>query len=193
MRWIAHFITLAGLSCISFFGTSCTSMSGQTGPGVVSTQRTASARGPVTSAPAGTDLDRRAKELSNIAETEKTREGCKVTLQNELLFDFDRASLRYEARQTLNELADILVRYPGDQLRIEGFTDYIGPADYNRQLSEERAQAVRSYLASQGIEDERMKAIGMGEVEEQTNSPDRRRKNRRVEIFIRPQPNHRNL
>jgi OOP family OmpA-OmpF porin len=47
-------------------------------------------------------------------------------------------------------------------VEIEGYTDYIGTAEYNQQLSEERAQTVKNYLVSQGIAADRLSTVGYG-------------------------------
>lgn len=136
----------------------------------------------------GAYLDRRAKELSKVVQTEKTENGLLITLRNDLLFDFDKATLRSNAEQTLSDLADILKKYPQDDLRIAGYTDHTGPESYNQKLSEARAESVKDYLAQQGVEQQRLAAVGLGETGQEADTSEGRQKNRKVEIFVDVQP-----
>lgn len=135
----------------------------------------------------GNYLDRRAQELSKVVETKKTERGLMVTLENNVLFDFDKATLREEARKTLDELAVLLVKYPGDRLRIAGFTDSVGSEAYNQRLSKERADSVRDFLSAQGVPAARMNAVGLGETKSSAPQDQPREEDRRVEIYIQPQ------
>jgi outer membrane protein OmpA-like peptidoglycan-associated protein len=135
----------------------------------------------------GAYLDRRQKELQQVVQTEKTNEGLKITLKNDLLFDFNGTSLKGNAQQNLGELASILAKYPKDSLRVAGYTDHIGKEDYNQRLSTQRAEAVRGFLASNGVKNE-MDAVGMGEIAGQGNNPDSVAQNRKVEIYIAVAP-----
>jgi len=70
-----------------------------------------------------------------------------VTLDARTLFEFDESTLRPEAQQTLDELADRINSYPHVvQVQVTGHADRIGPADYNEELSRRRAQTVADYL-----------------------------------------------
>ena len=79
------------------------------------------------------------------------------------LFAFDTATLRPEADRAL---ADLLakVRAHGDtgEVRVDGFTDRLGSATYNRELSQARADAVKNYLVRGGIAASRIRAAGLG-------------------------------
>jgi outer membrane protein OmpA-like peptidoglycan-associated protein len=142
------------------------------------------ATGAAAGAAIGNYLDRRARELDKVVETKKTNDGLMVTLKNDVLFDFDRASLKDQAQVTLKELADILAKYPGDKLRITGFTDNIGTEAYNQDLSEERAAAVRGFLSENGVAADRMNAVGVGETRAKGDTDEARAKDRKVEIYI---------
>ena len=135
----------------------------------------------------GAYLDRRQRELAQVVQTEKTNEGLKITLKNDLLFDFNGTALKGQAGQNLGELAAILAKYPKDSLRVAGYTDHIGKEDYNQRLSTQRAEAVRGFLASNGVKNE-MDAVGMGEVSGQGNDPNAVAQNRKVEIYIAVAP-----
>lgn len=107
-----------------------------------------------------------------------------VTLSSEVNFAFDSSELRPQAEVTLDEVARRLREHTDVRIRIEGHTDSVGSAQYNQGLSERRAESVRDYLASQGVDANRMMAVGYGEQRPvATNETDEGRAlNRRVEI-----------
>jgi OOP family OmpA-OmpF porin len=70
--------------------------------------------------------------------------------------------LSEDSRKLLDEAATILQKYPDVQIVIEGYTDNVGNPDFNRLLSEYRANAVRDYLIERGIESPRLVALGRG-------------------------------
>ncbi len=92
----------------------------------------------------------------------------KITLAAEVLFAFDKDTLRTEGKQALD--TDVVVKmkaHPEVELvLISGHTDRIGSAGYNQSLSERRANNVKQYLISQGIEESRLHAVGKGEAEQ---------------------------
>lgn len=87
------------------------------------------------------------------------------TLETEALFDFDKAVLRPQARESLNELADrIQARSDVANISVTGYTDRLGPAAYNLTLSRERAAAVSDYLHRRtGIASDKFVVRGRGE------------------------------
>jgi OOP family OmpA-OmpF porin len=91
----------------------------------------------------------------------------KITLSAEVLFDFDKASLRGEGKKILDtEIVEKMKAHPEVELvLITGHTDRIGDDKYNQKLSERRANQVKQYLVSQGIEASRLHAVGKGEKE----------------------------
>ncbi len=78
-------------------------------------------------------------------------------------FEFDSARLTAGAESVLTDVAAKLRSNENVRVRIEGHTDSVGPADYNKDLSQRRADSVASFLASQGISADRMTTIGYGE------------------------------
>lgn len=79
-------------------------------------------------------------------------------------FDFGADEIKPEMQTMLNRLTEVVRRqYPGSTITVEGFTDPAGSAAYNKQLSQRRAEAVRAYLASQGVPETQMRAVGYGE------------------------------
>jgi len=91
----------------------------------------------------------------------------KVTLQSEVLFGFDKDTLREEGKNRLNtEVVEKMKAHPEVELvLITGHTDRIGDTNYNQKLSERRAKAVKKYLMSQGIAENRLHTVGKGESE----------------------------
>ena len=92
---------------------------------------------------------------------------AKIALQAEVLFDFDKDILKDTGKKILDvEVVDKMKAHPEVELvLITGHTDRIGDDKYNQRLSERRAAAVKKYIASQGVEDSRLHAIGKGEKE----------------------------
>lgn len=91
----------------------------------------------------------------------------KVTLASEVLFGFDKDILREEGKNRLDaDVVDKMKAHPEVELvLITGHTDRIGDANYNQNLSDRRARAVKNYLIAQGIEENRLHTVGKGESE----------------------------
>jgi OOP family OmpA-OmpF porin len=87
----------------------------------------------------------------------------KITLETDVLFEFDKAELRDEGRRKLDEIAEGLKDARVDEIVAIGHTDRIGPESYNAKLSERRASAVKEYLAQKGVSSERIQTEGRGE------------------------------
>jgi len=115
-----------------------------------------------------------------------------VAMPNTILFDFDSYDLRYEARRDLEQVADILIRYPETTIVVAGHTDSIGKAGYNQRLSEYRAQSVANYLISRGVQGYRISSVGYGETMPIASNATEsgRQRNRRVELDIRVNPQY---
>lgn len=123
--------------------------------------------------------------LSSVAETRKEARGYVVNLPD-ILFDFDKATLKPDAQLAVAKLSGILLMMPDLTLRIEGHTDSIGTKEYNQRLSEQRAGSVYGLLGTLGVTEKRMQTVGFGfDRPVADNSTDEgRAKNRRVEIII---------
>jgi outer membrane protein OmpA-like peptidoglycan-associated protein len=79
-------------------------------------------------------------------------------------FGFNEAAVRQQDMAALERFATVAQKYyPGATITVEGFADPAGSASYNRQLSERRAEAVKSYLVSKGISDVNLRTVGYGE------------------------------
>lgn len=118
-------------------------------------------------------------------QAKKTERGMVLTL-GDVLFDLNKAELKPAGKRTVRKLADFMKKYPERRVRIEGYTDSTGKADYNQTLSEHRADAVLQELIGQGIDPNRMETKGFGEqYPVASNDTDGgRQRNRRVEIVI---------
>lgn len=140
----------------------------------------------------GYKLDQQAKELEQIEQASVKREADKlvVTMTDAVLFDVDSAALKGPAKETLGQMADVMVRYPENDILVKGHTDSTGSERYNQELSERRAKAVRNYLIDSGVSSQRITSIGFGETMpiSANDTDEGRRENRRVEIEIKPQP-----
>lgn len=102
-------------------------------------------------------------------------------------FDFNSANIRAESKPLLDQVADLLKAKSDWTIALEGHTDNIGGASFNKSLSERRAAAVKTYLASRGVADARLTSVGFG-FEKPVASNDGeggRSQNRRVEIVKR--------
>jgi OOP family OmpA-OmpF porin len=87
----------------------------------------------------------------------------KVTLSTDLLFAFDKAQLREEGKEKLDELAAQAKDARVEEVLAIGYADPIGRPAYNEKLSAERAAAVKDYLVQQGVPSERINVEGRGE------------------------------
>ena len=107
-----------------------------------------------------------------------------TTLSTDVLFDFDRATIREEFKPDLDQIAQMMVQDTSTSVLVWGHADRSGPTAYNQRLSERRARAVADYLASQGVTRNRMAVQGFGETRPAVPTADgvREPRNRRVEI-----------
>ena len=138
----------------------------------------------------GNMMDKQERDLRQIQGVDVQRtapDEVKVTVKNEVLFDFNSSALRSASRDSLREMAKVFENYPNTTLYVEGHTDSIGTAAYNKRLSLRRADAVANYLEQVGVQGGRINTYGFGEAEPRaTNSTAAGRQlNRRVEIHIR--------
>ncbi|HZW64338.1 MAG TPA: OmpA family protein [Hanamia sp.] len=137
----------------------------------------------------GHDMDKQAEEIKDQipgAKVERIDEGIKVEFNEKILFAFSKSDLSDSAKMNLNKLATALTNYPNTNIEIQGHTDSRGTEEYNMGLSLRRANAVRDYLVSKGIDGSRMTVKGYGEsAPAYTNdTPEGMAQNRRVEFLI---------
>lgn len=132
--------------------------------------------------PAGADdnLVNKVIELKNIAI------GSKIALRN-IFFDVNKATLRPESNAELERLVQLMKDVPSLKIEISGHTDNTGSATLNETLSQQRAEAVVSYLTQKGVSASRMTAKGYGSSKPiaSNNSEDGKQQNRRTEFEIK--------
>ena len=146
--------------------------------------------GAATGAIVGAMMDRQERELRQIDGIDVKRtddDELKVTVRNDILFDFNSAGLRSSSRGELREMASVFEKYRDTTIAVQGHTDSIGTSAYNQRLSERRANSVANYLENLGVSGSRLDAYGYGESKPKAsnNSSSGRQLNRRVEIFVR--------
>jgi outer membrane protein OmpA-like peptidoglycan-associated protein len=126
-------------------------------------------------------LEAQLKELN----AKKTERGLVVTL-GDVLFDTNKAELKSGGARSLQKLAGFLKQYPQRKAQIEGYTDSTGSADYNKDLSGRRANAVRAALVDMGISSDRITTHGYGQESPVAGNDTAvgRQLNRRVEIIL---------
>lgn len=126
-------------------------------------------------------------QLSMILETRDSARGLIVNM-SDVLFDFNKYTLKPDAREKLAKMSGIVLAHPGLKLAIEGHTDSVGSDEYNQKLSEQRAGAVRDYLVQQGVQGPT--ATGFGETRPIASNDNAagRQQNRRVEIVVSGEP-----
>jgi outer membrane protein OmpA-like peptidoglycan-associated protein len=125
------------------------------------------------------------KTLTRTIEMRKLAVGVTSVLRN-IYFDYDKVKFKTESYTELNKLEGML-RGSNVKVEISGHTDAYGKWDYNRQLSQRRAEAVKDYLTKKGIDPRRIKAVGYGESRPLVSNDDEdegREFNRRVEFKV---------
>ena len=137
----------------------------------------------------GNYMDDQAAEMEADLEgatIERVGEGIKITFDSGILFDVDNAELRYEAKENIARLAEILNKYEDTNIMLAGHTDSDGAEDYNMALSERRARAVENYLAEREVSNPRMSSAWYGESRPVADNStlEGKQANRRVEVAI---------
>jgi len=132
------------------------------------------------------------ERAQNQIEIERQKnEVLKLTMNSEVSFDYDSATIKSTFYSPLSKIADIMNRYPQTQIVVAGHTDSAGSEQYNLELSLRRANAVADYLMSRGVARYRLGTEGRGELEPiaSNDTASGRAQNRRVEIFVVPEQN----
>ncbi len=125
------------------------------------------------------------QQLNSILATRDSARGL-VANMSDVLFRSGSFELLPGARERLAKVSGIVLAYPSLHVAVEGHTDSVGSDDYNQQLSERRAQAVRDYFVQQGINSASVEAHGYGKTEPiaTNDTPEGRQQNRRVELIL---------
>ena len=137
------------------------------------------------------DLAGKTKDL----EVKETKTEIRIDLAADVLFDFDKSTLRPTARDALHQAASIIRdNAKGSTVRIDGYTDSKGSDPYNQRLSDRRAESVRNwFVTKEGLKDVSFATKGYGAKNpvapntkpDGSDDPDGRQKNRRVEITVK--------
>lgn len=127
------------------------------------------------------------KEIDDIDVERLDGETLRVDFDSDILFAVDSAVLSTESRSSLDEFAGVMREFPKTAILIQGYTDSTGSEQYNMQLSERRAAAVRNHLLLREVEADRMAAVGYGEGYPVADdaTPEGRARNRRVSILVK--------
>lgn len=156
------------------------------------------AAGGVLGAGAGRYMDNQEAEFKRVLAEERRanqieierlqNENLKITMNSEVSFAYNSAQLTPAFHSSLDKVSDILARYPRTTIKITGHTDSRGSAEYNQQLSVQRAQAVAWYIADRGVDSRRVVTDGRGEMQPRVSNETEagRQLNRRVEMLIVP-------
>jgi outer membrane protein OmpA-like peptidoglycan-associated protein len=125
------------------------------------------------------------EQFNRVLLTRDTPRGLVVNM-GDVLFATGKYDLRQEAQVALAKLSGIILSHPGLNLKIEGYTDSVGSDDFNMKLSNQRADAVREYLITQGLTGASVTARGLGKADPvaSNETPAGRQQNRRVEIIV---------
>ncbi len=128
-------------------------------------------------------------DLSRLAAVKQESRGMVITLSGGVLFASNESTLLPAAIIKLNEVADALIKgNPDANMVVEGHTDSQGQRQYNMDLGQKRADAVKAQLVARGVAADRIKAVGIGPDRPiaDNKSAEGRANNRRVEIIVEP-------
>ncbi len=145
--------------------------------------------GGVTGTIIGKKMDKQAEEMKKQvpgAKVERVGEGIEIEFNDKVLFGFDRSDLTSASTKSLDELVNILKKYPDTDIEVQGHTDNKGTESYNQVLSEKRATTVANYLKANGIAHLRLttKGFGLTSPKYTNDTEEGRSQNRRVEFLI---------
>ena len=134
------------------------------------------------------ELQRQLAEQAKVEETtdQNGLKAIKVTFDGGILFPTNKYTLNQQAQADLSRFAQSLIQNQGTNVQILGFTDSTGSYSFNDKLSNERADAVLTYLVNSGVSPTRLSAKGipMADYVASNDTPEGRDQNRRVEIYI---------
>ena len=141
------------------------------------------------------DLEKAKQEL----QYQETGKSLSMNLSGDVLFDYDKATLKPAAEEALKKVAVVLSQFPESMVTVEGYTDSKGKKSVNMELSRERAIAVKSWLVKNGgVAAANISAKGFGEDNpvapnanpDGSDDPVGRAKNRRVSIIVEKPASH---
>ena len=117
----------------------------------------------------GNYMDQQAEEIQEDlenAEVERVGEGIKITFDSGILFAVDSDELNQTAKDNIQELSETLKKYEDTNILVTGHTDSTGPAEYNQELSEDRAMSVMDYMKLQNVESDTKMRSSISEASE---------------------------
>jgi outer membrane protein OmpA-like peptidoglycan-associated protein len=131
------------------------------------------------------DIEQKPEQRFSLTMTYNKSKDQKYVLKG-VQFDAGTANLKKNSHKRLRPLVEYMKIRPGVYVELSGHTDNQGDPESNLNLSEKRAEAVKQYLVSQGIEGERIAVTGYGDQKPiaSNNTPEGRQKNRRTEVRI---------
>lgn len=137
----------------------------------------------------GKKMDKQAKEIENTvagAEVEQVGEGILVKFDSGILFDFNKSTLKGDAKSNIAKLVETLNKEPGTEILVVGHTDNVGTLAANDKVSNDRARSVKDYAVSQGLAGSRIRTEGKNYSEPIASNDTEagRAQNRRVEVVI---------
>jgi outer membrane protein OmpA-like peptidoglycan-associated protein len=129
--------------------------------------------------------ERLRSQLNSVLATSESARGLIVKM-SDVLFDTGKYTLKPNTQISLAKVSGILQAYPGLKLQVEGYTDSVGSDEYNQKLSENRADAVRDFLVTQGVQPDNITATGYGKAKPVADNATAsgRAQNRRVNLVV---------
>jgi outer membrane protein OmpA-like peptidoglycan-associated protein len=127
--------------------------------------------------------------LRNEAQISRMSDGSlRINLASDVSFDVDSAELKFGGQQTFGKIAKVVKSYDKTVIHVVGHTDSSGSDAHNQALSERRADSVANFLVEKDVRQKRIRASGRGEREPIASNAtaDGKRRNRRVDIVIKP-------
>ena len=109
----------------------------------------------------GLRLDKQAAELARIAETKRTENGIITKLKSDITFASGSSNVK--AQQNIQQIAQIIAKYPENVVKVIGHTDSTGSDAFNQTLSQQRADSVMSIMTANGVPGNVISSVGMGE------------------------------
>ncbi len=135
--------------------------------------------------------NRKKLSASFLGDESKNFEAGKSFEVKDIYYDYNKATIRSDAKKTLTKLVELLKEFPEMEIELSSHTDCRGMDSYNQKLSQKRAESAVKFLLTNGIEPSRLKAAGYGEAVLKNNCEDgvncsetQHQENRRTEIKI---------
>jgi outer membrane protein OmpA-like peptidoglycan-associated protein len=124
-------------------------------------------------------------KLAEVLDVKKTANGLMINLKSDS-FAPNSAELSPDAKENIGKAGKLIAQNPNQKVRVEGYTDSSGPKQKNIELSQKRAESVKAVLVDNGVKTENISTQGFGSEKPvaDNKTPDGRKVNRRVEIYV---------